>query len=205
VRGSPIRVSVFLQRAYYRSSQFFKAVGAAIDAAMGARVTEDECVLVKSVLTAPAQRALFDRMPAADRRHAVALLNTLRAGGHEHPALMQAALLHDVAKSGAGITIFHRVAVVLLRAFRPTWLQWLARDADQGLPPHGGVSLWRRPFARYVNHPSIGARWAEEAGCHPMAVSLIRRHQSLVSASGDASDVLEDRLLRLLQAADDQN
>lgn len=176
-------------------------------AAIGARVAEDERVLVESVLTAPAQRKLFDCMPAADQRHAVALLNTLRAGGHEHPALMQAALLHDVAKSGAGITIFHRVAVVLLSAFRPTWLQWLVRDADHGLP-HGGVSLWRRPFTRYVDHPSIGARWAEEAGCHPMAVSLIRRHQSPVSASDaspDASDVLEDRLLRLLQAADDQN
>ena len=194
VRSSPIGVSVFLQRAYYRSSQFFKA----IDAAIGARVTDDDRVLVESVLAAPAQRALFDRMPAADQRHTVALLNSLRVGGHDHPALMQAALLHDVAKSGAGITVFHRVAVVLLRAFRPTWLAWLVRDIDQ--------SVWRRPFVRYVLHPAIGADWAEAAGCHPMAVSLIRRHQSPVSSSDDASpDALEDQLLGLLQAADDQN
>lgn len=202
-------MSAFLQRAYYRSSQFFKAIDAAIGAAMGARVTEDDRVLVESVLTAPAQRVLFDRMPAADQRHAVALLKTLRAEGHDHPALMQAALLHDVAKSGAGITVFHRVAVVLLQAFRPTWLAWLVRDANQNLP-HRGVSLWRQPFVRYVDHPAIGARWAEEAGCHPMAVSLMQRHQSPVSPSDDASsdassDALEDRLLRLLQAADDQN
>jgi hypothetical protein len=201
VRSSPIGVSAFLQRAFYRSSQFFKAVGA--------RVTEDDRALVESVLTAPAQRVLFDRMSPADQRHAAALLKTLRAEGHDHLALMQAALLHDVAKSGAGITVFHRVAVVLLQALRPTWLAWLVRDANQNLPD-SGVSLWRQPFVYYVDHPAIGARWAEQAGCHPMAVSLIERHQSPVSASDDASDdasseVFEDQLLRLLQAADDQN
>ncbi len=187
MRDSPIRVSAFLHRAHYRSSQFFKAIGATISATIGAPVTEDDRVLVESVLAAPAQRALFDCMPAADQRHAVALLNTLRAEGHDHPALMQAALLHDAAKGGAGITVFHRVAVVLLRAFRPTWLTWLVRDSDQNVSD-SRVSLWRRPFVRYVGHPATGADWAEEAGCHPMAVSIIRRHQSPLSPSDDASN-----------------
>jgi hypothetical protein len=168
-------------------------------------VTDDERALVGSVLTAPAQQALFDRMPAADQRHAVDLLCTLRAEGHDHPALMQAALLHDVAKSGAGITVFHRVVVVLLQAFRPAWLAWLARDAEPRLSGWG-VNVWRQPFARYIEHPAIdpaiGACWAEEAGCLPMAVSMIRRHQSPVSPS---SDTLEDQLLRLLQTADEKN
>jgi hypothetical protein len=186
-------MSPFFHRAHYRSSQFFRAVGA--------RVTDEERALVESVLTATAQQALFYRMPASDQRHALDLLCTLRTEGHEHPALMQTALLHDVAKSGVGITIFHRVAVVLLQAFRPDWLAWLARGAGPGLP-HRNVNLWRRPFAIYVEHPAIGARWAEEVGCLPMAVSMIRRHQSPVSPS---SDRLEDRLLRLLQAADDKN
>lgn len=177
---------MFLQRAWYRSSQFFRA--------LGAQVTDEDRLLVEEVLTSPAQRTLFDRMPAADQRHAVALLRTLRAQGHEHPALMQAALLHDVAKSGMGITVLHRVAVVLLQAFRPAWLAWLVRDAGQ--------SRWRRPFAGYIEHPTLGALWAEKAGCQPMAVSLIRRHQSLVSPSSGA---LEDQLLRLLQAADEEN
>jgi hypothetical protein len=176
----------FLQRARYRSSQFFKAVGA--------RVTDEDRLLVEAVLVTPAQRALFNRMPAADQRHAVALLRTLRAQGHEHPALMQAALLHDVAKSGMGITVFHRVAVVLLQAVRPAWLAWLVHNAAR--------SWWRRPFARYIEHPVVGALWAEEAGCQSMTVSLIRRHQSPVSSS---SGVLEDHLLRLLQAADEKN
>jgi hypothetical protein len=109
---------------------------------------------------------------------------------------MQAALLHDVAKSRAGVTVFHRVVVVLLRAFRPGWLAWLVYDSE-------GRLIWlRRPFAQYLEHPSIGAEWAEVAGCLPMAVSIIRRHESSVSA---LSPVLEDRFLRSLQAADDQN
>ena len=122
------------------------------------------------------------------------LLRTFCSGGYDHPALLQAALLHDVAKSGIGITVFHRVAVVLLQAFRPAWLARLAHNAER--------SDWRRPFARYLEHPTIGARWAEAAGCHPVAVSIIRRHQSSVSISPDE---LEDQLLRLLQAADDKN
>jgi hypothetical protein len=182
-------MSAFFNRAYYRSSQFFKAVGA--------RVTEEDRALVESVLATPAQRGLFDRMSAADQHHAVDMLRTLRAEGYEHPALMQAALLHDVAKSEAGITVFHRVAVVLLQALRPAWLAWLVCDSERT-----SDNLWRRPFVRYVEHPTVGACWAEEVGCLPMAVSLIRRHQSSVSLSSDA---VEDQLLRLLQAADDKN
>ena len=184
-----LTMSAFLNRAYYRTSQFLKAVGA--------RVTEEDRALVESVLATPAQRTLFYRMSAADQHHAVNMLRTLRAEGNDHAALMQAALLHDVAKSEAGITVFHRVAVVLLQAFRPAWLSWLVRDPDRG-----SVSSWRRPFVRYLEHPAVGARWAEEAECLPMAVSLIRRHQSPVSLSSDA---VEDQLLRLLQAADDKN
>lgn len=179
-------MSGFIERACYRSAQFFKAIGA--------RITANDRALVESVLSTPPQRALFDRMGPADQRHAVAVLHTLRAAEQDHPALMQAALLHDVAKSGAGVTVFHRVAVVLLEALRPTWLTWLARNAEG--------SFWRQPFARYLEHPTIGAHWAEVAGCHPMAVSLIRRHQSPVSASGNA---LEDRLLAALQIADGKN
>jgi hypothetical protein len=133
-------------------------------------------------------------MSAADQRHAVAVLRTLCRDGHDHPALLQAALLHDVAKSGAGITVLHRVAVVLLQHWRPAWLARLA---------HGGeASAWRRPFARYVQHAIVGACWAEAAGCHPLAVALIRRHESPVSHPLEQP---EDRLLRLLQAADDEN
>ena len=182
-------MGAFFRRAHYRSSQFFKAVGA--------RVTEEDRALVELVLVTPAQRALFDRMSVADQHHAVDMLRSLRAEGYDHPALMQAALLHDVAKSEAGITVFHRVAVVLLQAFRPAWLTWLVRD-----PERTPDNFWRRPFVRYVQHPTIGACWAEEAECLPMAVSLIRRHHAPVSPSSDA---VEDQLLRLLQAADDKN
>jgi hypothetical protein len=177
-------LNAFFHRAYYRSSQFFKAIGA--------RVTDEDLALVELVLATSAQRALFARMPAADQCHAVGIVRTLRAEGQRHPALM-----HDMAKSGAGISVFHRVAVVLLQWFRPGWLEWLAGDAERS-----SLKPWRRPFARYLEHPAIGACWAEEADCLPLAVSLIRRHQLLVSPS---SDIVEDQLLRLLKAADDKN
>jgi hypothetical protein len=75
-----------------------------------------------------------------------------------------------------------------------------------GLPPkvvsHPGLPTgWTRPLAAHGQHPEIGADWASQAGCSPLTVSLIRRHQDqLVSCRTE-----EDRLLAALQAADGRN
>ena len=42
---------------------------------------------------------LFDAMPHNDQHHSLNVLRSLRTAGHTEPALMQAALLHDVAKA----------------------------------------------------------------------------------------------------------
>ena len=93
---------------------------------------------------------------------------------------MQAALLHDVAKSTGGVTLFHRIAVVLIKIARP---DWAARLTQTPAPDRANL---RYPFWAHANHPQQGAEMAAAAGCDPLAVTLIRRHQE----TGRAEDPL---------------
>ncbi len=163
----------------YRIRQFFAAVTAS-------RLSEADRALVESHLTS-AQQALFNRMPANDQRHAVAVARTLLGWGWHDTPLIQAALLHDIGKADSGLHLGYRVAIVLLRVFWPAGLEWLAAS-DTG---------WRRPFHVHQHHPEIGARLATEAGSSPRVVRLILQHQS-------PTDAGEDRdVLGALKAADE--
>lgn len=150
---------------------------------------------VETLLT-PVQMALFQGMPQCDQRHSLNVVRTLRAAGADHPDLLIAALLHDAAKSAGPLRLWHRVAIVLLKALVPRWLDWLARPADPG--------HWRFPFYMHRIHPQAGARWAEEAGCSSLAVWLIAHHQQLPNHHDDCEEN-RGRLLRMLRWADDQN
>jgi hypothetical protein len=206
--------------ALYRASQFFAALYAYL-AGVNGTLSNEDVALVAFILTTPEQQQLFARMSPNDRRHAVAVARTLRQAGYHHPALMQAALLHDVAKS-LGQPIIHRILIVLLKAFWPAALQWLSssQPASSALHPpspifylphairhspfsilHSPPSPLTRPFLIHAQHPAIGAAWAQQAGCDPLAVILITRHQDKLSH--EATE--EQQLLAALQWADNLN
>jgi hypothetical protein len=176
--------------ACYRARQFFAGLAAHLKPLSAADRAEAHAGL--PVAAWP----LFDAMPRNDQRHSLRVLRTLRAAGRTEPALLQAGLLHDAAKTGSGLTLLHRAAVVLLRAF---WPGPLARWATLAEPSRRDP---RYPFWAHINHPARGAELAAAAGCDPLAAALIRRHQDEPSAVPDAAMA---RLLRALQAADDDN
>ena len=208
-----------LHPALYRAGQFFVALKACLPAWAGGvrgQLSPADKALVTSVLPAPPQQQLFARMSPNDQRHAIAVAGTLRQAGHKQPALMQAALLHDVGKS-LGQPLIHRVLIVLLEAFWPAALQRLSNESANGEFANGQMtndkrqmtrshsslltSHWRRPFIIHAQHPAIGAAWAEKAGCDPSAVTLILKHQDEI---GDESSK-EEKLLAALQWADNLN
>jgi hypothetical protein len=217
--------SKMAQLALYRAAQFFTALKAYLPTWAGGGLTSVDEALAVAILTTPAQRQLFARMSPNDQHHAVAVVRTLRQAGYNQPALLQAALLHDVAKS-IGQPIIYRVLIVLLKAFWPSAFQRLSQSGAQrivtlhdggdavnrltsNLDPlstiHDSLSStpgWRRPFFIHAHHPAIGAIWAEEAGCEPLAVNLIARHQDILSAESVEE---EERLLAALQWADNLN
>lgn len=187
-----------LETIRYRMGQFYQA--------LTARVAEETVEQAMHVLP-PEAHALFRRQTAQDQHHALAVYHALRQAGHTHPQLLAAALLHDAGKAAARLPAWQRAIIVLLDRCAPRLLARLGRQALQGQTlslPNG----WRRPFIVHVHHPEIGARWAKEAGCSPLAVALIRRHQDKPApgpfcAQGETAE--ENLLLAALQAADDTN
>jgi len=169
-------------QAAYRVRQFF--------AALTAPLVRGDADVVAQVLT-PAQQALFCRMSAPDRRHALRVYQALVAQGPQPQDLLVAALLHDLGKAAGPPPLWVRVAVVLLERWAPRWLDRLGEGEPRG---------WRRPFVLYQRHAEIGAEWAAQSGCSPLTVALIRRHHEVPGPPENE----EDRLLALLQEADGQ-
>lgn len=142
----------------------------------------------------PQAVALFQQMVGRDQRHSLDVLRRVQQTAPDQPDLLAAALLHDVAKTaqpGRRIRMHHRALVVLLEALRPGWVQQIARDEP---------TSWRYPFYLHRHHPEQGARLAQAAGCSPLTVELIRRHQDKLDRQPHNET---ERLLALLQAADD--
>ncbi|HEY73331.1 MAG TPA: hypothetical protein G4N99_08680 [Thermoflexia bacterium] len=172
-----------VETARYRVGQFFRA--------LTARVSDEELEQVTHILT-PTALILFRSMTTQDQRHALDVYHALCRAGHTDSRLFTAALLHDVGKAAARLPAWRRAIIVLLERFAPRLLARLGRGEPRG---------WRRSFIVHARHPEIGARWAKEAGCPPLAIALIRRHQDQLRNCRTE----EDQLLTVLQAADNLN
>lgn len=180
-----------IARIGYRVRQFLRALTASLRPLTAADLAEARAHLPQVAWP------IFAAMSHADQRHSLGVARALRAAGHDHPALLQAALLHDGAKRAAGVQLWHRVATVLLKAFAPATL------AHGAAWPAPARRSWCYPLWAYVNHPRLGAELAAAAGCDPLAVALIARHQERGTAF--PGDPLAQKLLTALQAADDDN
>lgn len=146
---------------------------------------------IAAILTPP-EEALFRRFTVADQWHSYRVLRMLHDAGYNHPDLLVAALLHDIGKTRCPLSAWDRTVIVIGGALFP------AQAEEWG---HGPLVGWRRPFVVRECHPAWGAELANEAGCRPVVVDLIRRHQDrLVNEKSE-----NDRLLAYLQWADDQN
>jgi hypothetical protein len=153
-----------------------------------------DTALAASVLSPPLLD-LFRRMRRSEQQHSLNVLRTLRGWGYADPALMVAALLHDVGKIRAAYHLWDRVLVVLVRAVAPR------RAARWGYEINEPVG-WRRPFVINFQHPRWSAEMAAQAGADPLAVELIARHQRKIRHEPQTHT---EELLVALQAADNAN
>jgi hypothetical protein len=110
----------------------------------------------------PAQLALFDGMPVADRRHGLDVVAALRAAGVTDRDVLLAGLFHDAGK-GRSIRLWHRVAWSLGELLG-AWVHRLAAAM-----PGGDDAM-----ARLRDHAERSAELAAAVGCPPRSVALIR-------------------------------
>ncbi len=134
---------------------------------------------------------LFQTMPLGDQRHSLTVARALLAQGYRQRPLLQAALLHDVAKARVGLA--HRTVVVVSNAISKKLVPRLASP---------NFKSWRYPFYLSWHHPELGAEAAARTGVDARALTLIRQHQSPLSATAD-TEMSEWR--RALKLVDDQN
>jgi hypothetical protein len=172
-------------RAVYRVWQFWQLVKAQ------PLESEDEAEI--AVILNPDELELFFRQHISEQQHAVRVMRTLKEAGHDDVELLAAALLHDVGKIEARSKWWDRPVVVLGQTLLPAQsAHWASRGKDD----------WHRPFVIKKCHPDWGAAAAASCGSSPLTVSLIRRHQERLKGNQQSK---EERLLALLQWADDQN
>ena len=148
--------------------------------------------LAAEVLSPPLL-ALFQQMRRSEQQHSLNVLRTLHGWGYDDPALLTAALLHDVGKTRYPFHLWDRTIVVLVKAAAPA----LAKKLGQGKP-----SGLQRPFAVSFQHPQWSAEMVSTANADPLAITLIEAHQQHIN--GIPQNHME-QLLAALQSADDAN
>jgi hypothetical protein len=176
-------------RIAYRFQQFVRG--------LQANVSTEERRTVARLLPAAAL-ALFHQMPVDAQRHGLNVLLTLTTAGYTQPDLAVAALLHDMGKAAAAqagipLNLWWRGPLVLLEAVFPQHLhRWCKAEPAAG---------WRYLLYVHLEHPRIGAEWAQAAGCTPLTCWLIEHHQEQNVVA------LEEQkgLLNALQWADGNN
>ena len=150
-----------------------------------ARVSTQEVHAVTEVLGAQLSHFFLD-LPVNDQRHGLDVLKTISRSAVAPPLLLQqAALLHDMGKVGAHLSIIERSLTVLLRAISPKalrgWLWVMPRFAAR--------------YAIYADHARIGAERLSGCGATDLAAVVAEHHARQPSLE----------LTRRLQRADGAN
>ncbi len=173
-------------RVGYRLTQFWQLLTAApLPPAAIADIT--------AVLT-PAEYTLYQRYNLTDQQHTYQVLALLRQAGYTQPALLTAALLHDVGKTCVPINVLERSLAVLAYKLLPR------QTAVWG---QGEAKGWQRPFVVKMQHPQWSAELAQAAGSDPLAVWLMAHHQDRLPPPAERDE--RWHLLAQLQWADDQS
>ncbi len=176
-----------MRRARYRLSQFVTYL-------WPHPLGPDEMAEVERVLGGPLA-GLFRRQATGEQAHTWRVMRTVASGAGPYAnqrELLQAALLHDVGKSQAPLSLADRTLVVLARRLAPKAAERWAAGQPRG---------WRRAFVTARCHAEWGAELCARAGAPPLTVSLVGRHQTPVTRPASP----EDEMLVLLQVADDDN
>lgn len=167
---------------FKRVRQFYRAVTA--------EISLDDEKYVMAHLNAREQK-LFFALGIVDQRHSLNVAYTIERliiadkQGVDREFLIRCALLHDIGKADARLTIRDKIFAVLVATFAPK------KFADE-LELKGNRAIFI-----YRNHAEIGAQKLQRLGLFEEA-KIIARHHSPPRAD-------DPRELKLLRLSDDEN
>ena len=131
-----------------------------------ARVTAAELNAVRELL-GPGLATFFSELPVNDQRHGLDVLDSVRGMDSQPPVILQqAALLHDIGKVGARLSVVERSLTVLLTSIAPRLL-------DLAIRARPAFAL---RYATYANHARIGADRLRAAGAAELAAVVAEHH-----------------------------
>lgn len=152
-----------------------------------------DLALLGSILSG-AERELFEAYSINDQNHGIRVVKLIDRENEANLSLQKAALLHDVGKTKVGrLSVIDRSIAVAVKKIMPS----LSRH--WGMGELETANRFQLPSIVRAQHAAWGADMVQAAGGDPLTVSLIRRHQDKLGAI----DSEEDRLLQVLQIADD--
>ena len=156
-------------------------------------LSDDDLALLGSILSR-AERELFQTYTLNDQNHGIRVVKLIDKTNEANMSLQKAALLHDVGKTKVGrLSVIDRsIAVAVKKLFPAVSRGW--GDGELAL-----AKRYQIPSIVRAQHAAWGAEMVQAAGGDPLTVALIRRHQDKLGAI----DSEEDRLLQILQTADD--
>ncbi len=130
-------------------------------------LADADAALADRVLGA-GERALWDRMSLADRKHAAGVANDVaaRLGDDATRPVLAAALLHDVGKVPSGLGTLSRSVATVVAAV-------VGRERAAAGAGSTGV---RARLATYLRHDAVGAELLADAGADPLTVAWAREH-----------------------------
>lgn len=111
---------------------------------------------------------MFNTMSKSDQRHSWNVYSLLSSTNSADMELLQAALLHDVGKSGGRVHFWVRPCIVIMKTLMPQTLRRIISGNSR--------LYWKRQITNAWNHAEIGAQLATEAGLADRVSLLIRTH-----------------------------
>ena len=154
-------------------------------------MTDTDLREAEAVLT-PTAYAWFASMPRDLQWHGVQVMHDLKRAGVDRSDVLAAALLHDAGKAEGSNGPLVRAFIVLAFHLAP---DWSVRRKEIDYREAQGID---RVMAIAYQHPQIAAEKAQQCGCEPVTIDLIRYHQDYKRGETDS-------LLRLFQQMDDEN
>ena len=172
-------------RILYRTRQFLHIISS--------RYTKNDQAFARKYLTLE-EMALFSKLPVFEQKHSVktakSMLRYIHGKNLDERKVAKIGLLHDIGKSLIRLSVLDKILMVVIRAFKEDWYDYLAKMGESEKSP----KFFRRFFV-HKHHDALGEKLLSNLPVDKEVAHIVGRH----TAKPHKDDAF---LLNLLKKAD---